>query len=214
MKWILALAVGAVIAVGALAGALALAIDGDSQRQGVEPLNDQGPYRGSEPPGTNGLPDFALRTYDGRTVRSVDLRGKVLLLTFLDSQCTEACPILASQIAQGLDRLDADERREVVAVAISTDPAEDTPQSVRTFLDKQGALGKLLYLTRPAGEIRTLWKRFNILSSDESGSDTLHSAPLRIYGRDLVWAATLHAGVDLNPDNLVHDVRVALKEGQ
>ncbi len=214
MKWILALAIGGLIVAGALAGALALAVRGDSEPQAFELLNDEGPYRGSEPPGTNPLPEFTLRTYDGRTVRSEDLGGKVLLLTFLDSQCTEACPILASQIAQGLDRLGRDERREVVAVAISTDPAEDTSESVRAFLKKQGALGKLLYLTRPAGEIRALWKRFKILSSDESGSDTLHSAPLRIYGRDLVWAATLHAGVDLNPENLVHDVRVALKEGQ
>lgn len=213
MKWIVALAVGGLVGAGALAGALSLAVRGDSQPPTFALSNDDGLYRGSEPPPIP-LPEFTLVTYEGRTVRSADLRGKVLLLTFLDSQCTEACPILASQIAQGLDLLGADERRQVVAVAISTDPAEDTPPSVRSFLAKQGALGKLLYLTGPADDIRALWKRFKILSSDESGSDTLHSAPLRIYGRGLVWAATLHAGVDLNPENLVHDIRVALKEGQ
>ncbi len=214
MKWTAAIAVGGLIAVGALAGALALAVGGESESRPFELLTDEGAYRGSEPPGTNHLPEFMLRTFDGRAVRSQQLRGKVVLLTFLDSQCTEACPILASQIAQGLDRLGGDERRGVAAVAISTDPAEDTPESVRAFLEKQGALGKLLYLTRPADDIRVLWKRFKILSSHESGSDTLHSAPLRIYDRELVWAATLHAGVDLNPQNLVHDIRVALKEEQ
>lgn len=213
MKWPVAIAVGGLIVIGAVAGALSLVVRGESQGPAAEQLSD-GPYRGSEPPGTNRLPEFTLRSYDGRTVRSPELRGKVVLLTFLDSQCTEACPILAAQIARGLERLAPDERRQVVAVAISTDPAEDTRSSVRAFLEKQGALGKLVYLTRPAREIRALWKRFKILSSAESGSDTLHSAPLRIYGRDLVWAATLHAGVDLNPENLVHDVRIALREEQ
>ncbi len=212
MRW--AIAIGAGIAVGAFATVLAVAVRGPSQPEPFKLLSDEGAYRGSEPPGTNRLPDFTLRTYDGRTVRSEELRGKVLLLTFLDAQCTDACPILAAQIARGLERLQAHERRRVVAVAMSTDPVEDTPRAVRAFLDKQGALGKVLYLTRPAAEIRVLWKRFKILASDESGSDTVHSAPLRVYDRDLVWVATLHPGVDLTPANLVHDVRVALEQGR
>jgi cytochrome oxidase Cu insertion factor (SCO1/SenC/PrrC family) len=212
MKWIIAVSVASFVIVGVLAGALAVAVGGDSQSQAVVTVDGEGAYRGSEPPGTNRLPDFSLRNYDGRVVRAADLKGKVALITFLDSQCTEACPILASQIGQGIDRLSARERRHVVAVAISTDPGEDNPASVRAFLRKQGALGKLLYLAGPQAEMRALWKRFKILSSLESGEDTLHSAPLRIYDRGLVWVATLHAGVDLTPENLVHDIRVALKD--
>ena len=44
----------------------------------------------------------------------------------------------------------------------------------------------------------------------ESGEDTLHSAPVRIYDRDGVWVAMLHAGVDLSENNLLHDIRAAL----
>jgi len=212
MKWIAAASVSGLILVGLLAGALAVAVGGDSEAPGVAPASEEGPYRGSEPPGTIRLPRFSLRNYDGRVVRTAALEGKVALITFLDSQCTETCPILALQIAQGIDRLSARERQEVVAVAISTDPAEDTPASVRSFLKKQGAVGRLLYLTGPSDEMRALWERFKILSSLESGEDTLHSAPLRVYDRGLVWVATLHAGVDLTPENLVHDIRVALEQ--
>jgi cytochrome oxidase Cu insertion factor (SCO1/SenC/PrrC family) len=151
-----------------------------------------------------------LRNYDGRRLASNELRGRTVVLTFLDSQCTETCPILASQIGQTIDGLTATERKEVVAVAISTDPGEDTPASVRAFLEKQPALGKLLYLSGPEPVMRPLWKRFQILSSLESGEDTLHSAPVRIYDRNGVWVATLHAGADLTEDNLLHDIRAAL----
>ena len=136
-----------------------------------------------------------------------------MVLTFLDSQCSDVCPILASQIAGTIDRLTPAEHEQVTAVAISTDPDEDTPASVRSFLGKQRALGKLLYLRGPEKEMRSLWRQFQILASLESGDDTVHSAPVRIYDRASVWVATLHAGVDLNEANLLHDIRFALDAG-
>jgi hypothetical protein len=52
----------------------------------------------------------------------------------------------------------------------------------------------------------------SILSSLQTGDDTLHSAPVRVYEAGGVWAATLHAGADLTPAILAHDVRVALEK--
>lgn len=204
MRWLVMGLLGAAL----VGGTVGLALDGEPRSQPNS--HDEGRYRGSEPPGRHELPRFSLRNYDGRRLNSNDLRGRIVVLTFLDSQCTDTCPILASQIGQTVGRLTPVERGEVVAVAISTDPREDTPASVRTFLGRQRALGKLLYLSGPEREMRTLWKRFQILSSLESGEDTLHSAPVRIYDRDGVWVATLHAGADLSEDNLLHDIRYAL----
>jgi cytochrome oxidase Cu insertion factor (SCO1/SenC/PrrC family) len=214
MKWLLAAGVVALFAFGALAAGLGIA----TRRDGASPPDTatlarqgEGPYRGSEPPGRIELAEFALRDQDGTFVRSSALHDKVVVLTFLDSQCTESCPVIASQIGRGFDMLTAEERRGVFVVAISTDPKEDTPASVRLFLRRNRALGKIHFIGggEPEAKLRRVWKRFNILSSLESGEDTLHSAPVRIYDGG-VWAATLHAGVDLTPENLVHDVRVAL----
>ena len=216
MKWLLATGVAVLCVLVALAAGLGIANrdGGDSSREGTsfEHPSD-GPYRGSEPPGRIELVDFELRDYTGVVVRSSGLRGKVVVLTFLDSQCTESCPVIASQIGRAFDLLSAGERRRVYAVAISTDPKEDTAASVRTFLRENRALGELHYVGggEPEPKLRRIWKQFNILSSLESGEDTLHSAPVRIYSEG-IWVATLHAGVDLTPANLVHDVRVALNE--
>jgi cytochrome oxidase Cu insertion factor (SCO1/SenC/PrrC family) len=216
MKWLLGAGVAALFALGALAAAFGIANRGDGDATNGPAAFDapsEGAYRGSEPPARIELVDFALRDHDGAVVRSSTLREKVVLLTFLDSQCTESCPIIASQIGRTFDLLGATERRRVFAVAISTDPTEDTAASVRTFLRRNRALGKLHYLGggEPEAKLRRIWKRFKILSSLESGEDTLHSAPVRIYDGG-VWVATLHAGADLTPANLAHDIRVALKE--
>lgn len=172
-----------------------------------------GAYRGSEPPASFTLPYFELPNYRGAQVASSTLKGKIVLLTILDAQCTDACPIIASVVAGTIDRLTPSERREVRALGITGDPAEDTRRAVREFLAKRQALGRLDYLLGREKELRLLWTELQILPSVDSGQDTLHSAPLRIYGRDGVWVATLHAGVDLTEANLLHDIRTALAAG-
>ena len=205
---ILALVIGVVLGVGA-AGALLASLGGGS------PAARSGQYRGSEPPGGIAMSDFSLRNHDGRLIHSSDLRGRVTALTFLDSQCTESCPIIAWTVARTIDALSPAERRGVQAVAITADPAEDTEKSVRSFLEANRALGRLLYLGggQPESALRRVWNEFKVLSSLESGADTLHSAPVRIYDRSGEWVTTLHAGADLTEANLAHDLRVALRSG-
>lgn len=174
---------------------------------------DQGAYRGSEPPARISMPDFVLQDYEGKEVTSDSLLGGVVLLTFLDAQCEETCPVIAAQVAQTFGRMDPDLRANVTAVAISTDPDEDTSAAVRSFLRRNRAEGALRYLTSPTPAIKRIWGKFQILSSLESGTDSMHSAPVRIYDASGVWVSTLHAGVDLTDENLIHDLRVASEIG-
>jgi protein SCO1/2 len=202
--WLLVPAFGCLAMMGTIA-ALAYWIG----RDGAD-TPSAGPYRGSEPPARIMLPEFALTSYSGGKVSSTELRGKVVLLTILDAQCTDVCPIIASVVAGSVDRLSSEERGQVRALGITGDPAEDTPAAVRSFLSKRRAIGKLDYLLGTEKELRPLWTALQILPSLDTGRDTLHSAPLRIYDRAGAWVATLHAGVDLTEANLLHDIRTAL----
>ena len=206
--------VRAIVGLGAVGLALLVALALLYSRMSAEASGpDQGAYRGSEPPARIVMPDFALQDYEGEQVTSDSLLGRVVLLTFLDAQCKESCPVIAAQIAQTFARMDPELRSRVTAVAISTDPDEDTSAAVRDFLRATRAEGELRYLTRPAPAIKRVWGKFQILSSLESGTDSTHSAPVRIYGPDGVWVSSLHAGVDLTDENLVHDLRVASERG-
>jgi protein SCO1 len=203
-RWLVAGAVALAIAAGAALGAVFGGNDSGRTELG------EGAYRGSEPPSGIMMPTFTLRTYGGRTVSTAGLRGHVVLLTFLDSQCTEACPVIAAAVARAVATLTPSERRRVRAVAITTDPAEDTPARVRRFLSARHAVGRLDYLVGSVEELRPLWQAFQVLPSLDTGRDDVHSAPLRIYSPRLEWVATLHAGADLTQENLLHDVRVVL----
>jgi cytochrome oxidase Cu insertion factor (SCO1/SenC/PrrC family) len=167
-------------------------------------------YRGSPPPSGVELAPFDLRDHTGTRVSRDDVDGKVVLLTFLESKCKEACPIIAAQLAEAMKRLAPEQRRQVVAIAISTHPTDDTPANVRAFLRAQGAEGTLRYLVGSERELRPVWERFGVLSALDSGDADTHSASVHVYDRSGEWVASLHPGIDLTPANVVHDVRVAL----
>lgn len=204
-----------VVAVALVVTLLLVAIVVAARSSGGDPLfltGDHGPYRGSEPPAGIRLEPFALTSYLGKEVSSSSLRGKVVALTFLESKCKEACPIIAVQIARGVDQLKPTERAQVRAIAISTQPIDDTPPNVRRFLMKRRALGRLDYLVGTEAELRPVWRRYDILSALDSGDAETHSASVHIYDRNGVWVSSLHPGIDLTLENFVHDVRRALDD--
>jgi protein SCO1/2 len=192
-----------VVSAAALAAAAAAAVLAFGDRSSAPA------YRGSSPPVGLELPEFTLRDEAGRLVEVESLDDKAVLVTFLDSQCREACPLIAGHVGRALDRLGAENRSRIAALAITTDPAEDTPASAAAFLRRYGAQGQLRYLLGSERELRPVWRAFAVLPSADTGRDDMHSAPVRIYDRSGTWVSTLHAGADLSPESVAHDLRLA-----
>jgi protein SCO1 len=167
-------------------------------------------YRGSRPPEGVTLPDFSLRDQAGTLVRSKDLKGKAVLVTFLDSACQEACPPTAVDIGRGVRLLTSEQRRDVVALAVSVDPLVDTPARVRAFLRAHHADGELSFLLGTERQLRPVWNAFHIQPAVDSGSSDVHTILVEIYDRDGTWVSTLHNGVDLDAANVRHDLAAAL----
>jgi cytochrome oxidase Cu insertion factor (SCO1/SenC/PrrC family) len=148
----------ALLAIGLvpLIGAVIVQATKESKQQPQLALTPPSPYRGGTPPRGIRLPSFALRSYRGNLVSTRELRRKVVLVTFLDTKCTEKCPIFASQIASALRLLPSRARRQVVALALSVDPRVDSPTSVRRFLRRRHALGLLDFLLGSSRQLRPL----------------------------------------------------------
>lgn len=166
-------------------------------------------YRGSTPPPDLHLPSFALRDQRGGVVRSEALRGRVVVMTFLETKCKEACPFIAGRIGMAFRRMSADDRSGVTALALSVNPKDDTAASARAFLRRERAAPFVQYLVGSERRLRPVWKAFYVLSALDSGDADTHSASVRIYTRDGEWVSNLHAGVDLTPQNLIHDIATA-----
>ena len=77
--------------------------------------------------------DFSLTDHNGERFRLTDQRGKVILLFFGYTSCTEACPIILGRINSVFKQLGSD-RDKVLAVFISVDPQRDTTQVLRDYV--------------------------------------------------------------------------------
>jgi len=202
----------ALAAVGLLSGAIALGAifaareGGDRSPNGPPPR----PYRGSEPPTGLRAPDFTLRDYRSRPVRMRTLRGRVVLLSFVDTKCKEKCPIVTSVMAAAFRRLPPAQRAQVTPLLMSVDPRVDTPMSIRRFLARRRALS-LDYLIGSVRRLRPIWRAYGIAPAVDSGDADVHSSDVRVFDRLGNWVSTQHAGIDLTPANLAHDALVALR---
>lgn len=83
--------------------------------------------------GARPAPDFALTDHRGRTVRLSDFRGKAVALTFIYTNCPDVCPLTTENLRTAYELLPAATRDDVRLVAVTLDPARDTPQALREY---------------------------------------------------------------------------------
>jgi protein SCO1/2 len=154
----------------------------------------QGATRPAIPP-----QDFTLRDQDGKTVSLSSYRGRPVILTFMYSTCRDTCPLTAQQIKGAMDDLGHD----VPALAVSVDPAQDTPSRARRFLLRQGLTGRMRFLLGDRAQLAGIWKAYGI---EPQGRAFDHSAYVLLIdrrGRQRVgWPVER-----LFPEGLAHDLR-------
>jgi protein SCO1 len=78
-------------------------------------------------------PDFSLQGSDGRELRISRFRGKVVLLAFGYTSCSEVCPVTLATFAQARRKLGA-AAADVQVVYVTVDPQRDVPERLEKFL--------------------------------------------------------------------------------
>ena len=81
-------------------------------------------------------PDFTLTDTEGRPFHfAAETSGLVTLLYFGYTNCPDVCPAQLVNISNALKRMSASEREKVRVVFVTTDPARDTPERLRGWLN-------------------------------------------------------------------------------
>jgi cytochrome oxidase Cu insertion factor (SCO1/SenC/PrrC family) len=155
---------GAVVAVWAVAivvvGAAPLALAQTSRN--ASPIIAQA-IDGDSAPMDSKAPGFSLTDQNGRQVSLASLRGKVVLLTFLDPVCTSDCPQIAQEF-RGVDQVLGAKSRDVELVAVVANPLYYSIAYTRAF-DAEERLTDVpnwLYLTGSLAQLQQAWKNYAI----------------------------------------------------
>ena len=142
---------------------------------------------------------FDLTDQNGRQVTLASLRGKVVLLTFLDPVCVTDCPLVAQQF-RAADQLLGSKARNVALVAIVANPDYRSRAYTRAF-DRQESLTRLPnwhFLTGSLPQLTTAWHEYYVTAElNGPGAMVLH--PDVAYVIDASGEERLELNLDPGP---------------
>ncbi len=113
------------------------------------------------------VPPFSLTERSGRPVARDDFKGRVWIVNFIYTKCTETCPTQSLQVA----RLQADfaDAPDLRLVSITVDPKNDTREVLTEYAGRHGAdRERWLFLTGDKREIYCLANGLKLSAVDPS----------------------------------------------
>jgi cytochrome oxidase Cu insertion factor (SCO1/SenC/PrrC family) len=132
---------------------------------------------GNSSPEDYPAPAFQLTDQNGRPVSLASLRGKVVLMTFLDPVCTSDCPIIGSEFKEAGVLLGSADK-DVELVAIVANPIYRSASFTQAFDREEGLAGvpNWLYLTGSVSQLSQVWRQYGVEVQDlPAGSMVDHS---------------------------------------
>jgi protein SCO1/2 len=171
-----------------------------------QPVTLKGTDLGKDP-----APDFQLTDQNGKTVALSDLRGRVVVLTFLYTHCPDVCPLIADHLRITSEQLGS-ATNKVAFVAVSVDPEHDTPAAIQIFEGEHRLNGSLLYLNGPREQLQRVWADYYVASevNADSLSGIAHST--RVIVIDKAGKERVNLDSDFDPGDLASDVRALIDE--
>jgi len=155
-------------------------------------------------------PPFELTDSDGNTVSLADLKGKTVVLNFLYTRCSEACPLhmnLIRQLQTGVEEERLSE--EVVFITIATDREDvaGTRKNMRAYgenFDLKPGNWHFLYRARaePPGLTSELAQAYGVRFTDTGDGVQVHGVVTHVIDPEGRMRARFH-GLKFQPEHLV-----------
>jgi protein SCO1/2 len=158
-------------------------------------------------------PAFTLTTQDGQRLALNELRGRVVVVTFIYASCADACPLLTAKMATLQDELGMDFGPRVFFVSITVDPEHDTPEALTRYAQAHGAkLSGWAFLTGTPDEIRAIARQYGIYYKKHGAGDVDHTFLTSLVDQRGTLRVQ-YMGVQFDRDELLRDLQSLLREG-
>jgi len=179
-------------------------------------------WPGAEPPKFNardvtGVPwgkDFQLTDHAGNPRTLADFRGKVVMLFFGFTHCTDVCPTTLATLAQAM-RLLGEDARQVQGLFATVDPKRDTAEVLAKYVPAfhptfLGLYGDEAATARAAQEFKIYYRAQEPDKRSSYGVE--HSG--QVYVLDQKGRLRLFfRSHDASPESVAHDLRLLIGQG-
>lgn len=134
-------------------------------------------YQGTELSGE--APDFQLTDQNGSVVKLSHFRGKVVILTFMDSKCQDTCPLTAVHFRKAYRQFDQNETKQVVFLGVNVNveknAVSDVLETTRAWnLDE---IPNWHFLTGNPDELEPVWKDYGVAAIHNPDGNSMMYSP-------------------------------------
>ena len=126
-------------------------------------------------------PAFTLQDQTGTAVSLSQLKGRVVALTFLDTQCLSLCRLQASLI--GGVQADLGTSVPLTLLVVSVRPEVDTPAAINTFAAAHGLRQPYAWLNGSKSLLAGVWSDYGITVQPAAVGDLAHSSVIFLLDR-------------------------------
>ena len=125
----------------------------------------------------NLAPGFALTDQDGRTLPLSDFRGKVVVLEFMDSRCTDICPLVSREFIDAYHDLGR-AAGNVVFAAVNVNGRYNGVPDVLAYsrAHRLTTIPDWYFFTGSAGALQTVWRAYDIAVAASAQGTLVHTA--------------------------------------
>ena len=153
-------------------------------------------------------PPIALHAANGTPVTLAAQRGRYVLVTFIYTHCPDVCPLITKNLNAALRVIGPSARKQVRVLAVSVDPAGDTPEAVKAYAREKHLFPQFRYLIGTRPELRRVWKAWHVLAVETKPDLVDHvayTALIDTEGKERVlYTSSVHA------TQVVHDLRALM----
>jgi protein SCO1 len=137
------------------------------------------------------VPDIPMVNEDGETIHFQQFRGKAVLITFIDTQCTEDCPIITGLFGKVNTLLQSDPGAYAGSrlISISIDPKFDTPPVLRKYGLKYlhgdaSDFAHWEFVDLTAARLKRLATAFGVVYAPSPDGDIVHTMQTALIAPD------------------------------
>ncbi len=123
-------------------------------------------------------PGFTLTDQLGRPVSLSSFRGRPVVLTFMDSHCTDICPLVSREFINAEKDLGS-AARNAVFIAVNVNQYHRRIADMASFSSAEGldTIKSWHFVTGPLRDLRTVWSNYQIMVQAPSrNADVIHTS--------------------------------------
>jgi cytochrome oxidase Cu insertion factor (SCO1/SenC/PrrC family) len=129
----------------------------------MNPNLDLGSSLGSQP-----APDITLVNQFGQPMSLSQFRGKVVMLSFEDSECTTVCPLTTTSMLEAKQLLGA-AGNQVQLLGVDANPTATSVADVLAYSRVHGMVNQWDFLTGSSAQLKAVWNAYHIAVQIEQG---------------------------------------------